>query len=242
MEETIQPLDVVQQLKPNKYLVIGIASSFILHLICAFILIGLPAGSPPPSRSVTYVDLNATQQPAPVAVPPKQTAPVAVNPELPVLPGPETPSQAPQPVAQPAQPTQPPAPQETKVEEQRSHTIMGLGLTKGYFKTLGEGETLRAGVKEYYLDMLQVINEKWWMDQQIDKRHLAPVIINITLARNGMIVDSRILQGSGNSRYDKAVLAALTAASPLPPLPASFDGDFFQAPIRLIPPLNLMAW
>ena len=119
---------------------------------------------------------------------------------------------------------------------------MGLGLTKGYFKTLGEGETLRAGVKEYYLDMLQVINEKWWMDQQIDKRHLAPVIINITLARNGMIVDSRILQGSGNSRYDKAVLAALTAASPLPPLPASFDGDFFQAPIRLIPPLNLMAW
>ena len=128
------------------------------------------------------------------------------------------------------------------MEEGRSHTAIGLGLTKGYFRGLGDGGTLREGIKGYYLEMLQGINEKWWLDQQLDKRNLAPVVVNITVARNGEIIGSEIMKGSGNPRYDKAVLAALLAASPLPPLPPSYEGESFQAPIRLVPPLNLMAW
>jgi len=119
---------------------------------------------------------------------------------------------------------------------------MGLGLTKGYFKSLGEGETLRVDIKEYYLEMLQAINEKWWLDEKIDKRRVAPVIVTITIARSGELVNSVMTRSSGNRQYDKAVLEALAKASPLPPLPKSYDQDFFQAPIRLVPPLNLMAW
>jgi periplasmic protein TonB len=169
-------------------------------------------------------------------MPPKVAQP---QPTPQVAPAPVSTPQTPQPEAATVRPA---PPQEAKVEEQRSHTLLGMGLTKGYFKSLGEGESLRAGIKGYYLEMLQSINERWWMDEKIDKRRLAPVVVNIIVARNGDIVDSKILRGSGNPLYDKAVLAALTAASPLPPLPADYDQDFFQAPIRLVPPLNLMAW
>jgi periplasmic protein TonB len=243
MEDALQPLAAVQQLKASKYLVLGLTGSIILHLVCAFFLFGQPAESQAPSPSVTYIDLSAIKPPAPMVTP---TTPPAIQEPQPIpqpivqpAPIPKTEPLARQPEATPPQPA---AAQEIRVEEQRSHTIMGLGLTKGYFKSLGEGETLRAGVKGYYLEMLQVINEKWWIDQQIDKRNLAPVIVNITVARNGEILDTHIMRGSGNPRYDRAVLASLAAASPLPPLPANYVGDSFQAPIRLIPPLNLMAW
>ena len=254
MEDALQPLEAVQ-IKPNKYLVLGIAVSVLLHLACAFLLFGQPAGPPAPSPAVTYIDLNAPPHPA-ITVPTKITMPpkpvqeprppqVSENPPLApqseALPAKPAESAAPATAAASAEPVAA-APQETRMEEQRSHTTMGLGLTKGYFKSLGEGETLREDVRGYYLEMLQGINEKWWMDQQLDKRRIDPVVVSITMARNGEIVGSEIIRGSGNPRYDKAVLAAVAAASPLPPLPASYEGDFFQAPIRLVPPLNLMAW
>ena len=262
MEDAFQPLDAVQ-IKPNKYLMLGIAVSVLLHLACAFVLLGQPAGSPAPSPAVTYIDLNAAQHPARTTVPNKETAPAksVQEPQLPQVS--ENPPQAEPPEALPAKPAEsavpavpakppesavPAAPAEPgatappKTEEQRSHSTMGLGLTKGYFKSLGEGETLREDVRGYYLEMLQGINEKWWVDQQLDKRRIDPVVVSITVARNGEIVGSEIIRGSGNPRYDKAVLAAIAAASPLPPLPASYEQDFFQAPIRLVPPLNLMAW
>jgi periplasmic protein TonB len=246
MEDALQPLAAVQQLKTSKYLVLGITGSIILHLACALVLLGQPAATPAPSPAVTYVDLSAPVRPTPVVAPLQETTPPKLQepqpvpqPQLQPVPTPET---VPQAQHSEAAPIQPAAAQEIKIEETRSHTTMGLGLTKGYFRSLGEGENLREGVKAYYLEMLQVINEKWWMDQQLDKHSLAPVIVNLTVARNGSIIDCYIMRGSGNPRYDRAVLASLQAASPLPPLPANFEGDSFQAPIRLVPALKLMSW
>ena len=238
MESALHPLDAVQ-IKPNKYLVLGIAFSVLLHLACAFFLLRLPSGEPASSPSVTYIDLQAAAHAASMTPPPGKTAPPKLLPEPLEPPLPENPPQAKPSETLPARLA--PAP-ETRVEEERSHTTIGLGLTKGYFKGLGDGETLREGIKEYYQQMLQAINEKWWIDEQLDKRYVTPVVVNIVVARDGEIIGKSILRTSGNARYDNAVLAALTAASPLPPLPASFEGDFFQAPIRLVPPLNLMAW
>jgi protein TonB len=240
MEDTLQPPGAVHQLKPHKNLLIGIAVSIALHLIFALVLLGLPSGPPRNTQSVTYLDLKALQAPAPMAASSKPA------PESETLHEEQTPTQPPtlqqtKPALQAAEST-PQPPQQVKVEEERTRTVMGLGLTKGYFKSIAEGETLRVGIREYYLDMLQVINEKWWLDQQIDKRRVAPIVINITVARNGEILACDVIKTSGDRRYDKAVVAALVAASPLPPLPPSFTGDTFQAPIRLVPPLNLMAW
>jgi periplasmic protein TonB len=242
MEEALQPVEADPQTRTNHYLAIGIAVSVTLHLICTFVMLGLPQGSPAP-QSVTYIDLGAPQHPAPMPELPKQSAPENPAPKIEQPAVPEAPS-APEslPQAQQSQLLPNPPAAAPKAEQERSHTTLGLGLTRGYFKSLGDGETLREDIKGYYLEMLQGINEKWWVDQQLDKRRIDPVMVSITVARNGEIVNSEVLRSSGNPRYDRAVLAALAAASPLPPLPSNYEGDFFQAPIRLVPPLNLMSW
>jgi len=241
MEHALQPLEEDQNTRSTNYFALGIAASVILHLVCSAILISLPEGSRT-TQSVTYVDLSTIQQPAPM--PPPQTAapvePIAPEAQTPVVP--ETPIVPPLPEQiEPTAAQQPPVAPPEAVAEQLSQTTLGLGLTKGYFKSLGSGETLREDIKDYYLEMLQDVNEKWWLDPKLDKRR-STIVVNITVARNGEIVESRILAGSGDHRYDRAVLAALAAASPLPPLPITYNGEFFQAPIRLVPPLNLMAW
>lgn len=243
MEEALQPLETEQQTKSRNYLALGIAASVVLHLLCTAVLFGLPGGSPP-RQSVTYIDLRMLQHPAPMTPPTEETIPekVAAKPATP--PVPET-SPVPAPLQNQQPQTvqdQPQAPPETKAEEQLSHTTLGLGLTKGYFKGLGDGETLREGVKGYYQEMLQRINEKWWQDPQLGKQGVRPVVFTITVARTGEIVDTQIMRSSGNRSYDRAVLALVKGASPLPPLPESYVGDFFQAPVRVVPPLNLLAW
>lgn len=240
MEHALQPLEEEQNTGSSNYFALGIAASVILHLVCTVVLMSLPEGSQT-TQSVTYVDLSTVREPAPMPAPQTKAPlePVAPEPQTPVLP--ETPIAPPEKIEPSTdvqqQPVAPPEP----VAEQLSQTSLGLGLTKGYFKSLGSGETLREDIKDYYLEMLQGVNEKWWLDPKLDKRG-STIVVNITVARNGEIVESQILSGSGDSRYDRAVLAALAAASPLPPLPITYNGEFFQAPIRLVPPLNLMAW
>lgn len=238
MEDTLQPLDENDQPIPlNKPLLFGLAASLVLHVACTVILIGLPGGGSPPRQSITYVDL-AHVPPTPAMAPPaSEPAPVeeSAPPETP--PVPEAPP-TPQPPQAAAQPEAPPQQQSAAPMEELSHTTLGLGLTKGYFKSLGDGETLRVDIKEYYLELLQRINEKWWMDQ-FDQQRVDPIVISITVARNGSIVGSTIIGSSGNPRYDRAVQRSLVAAGPLPPLPPEYEGEFFQAPIRLVPPLNL---
>lgn len=244
MEEALQPLEADQQTSPNRHLALGISASVLLHLICSAVLLGLPQGSQAPP-SVTYIDLGMPRQASPVPPQKQEALPekAALKAEMPLVPetpiAPEAPAQAQESKAAPKPPA---ATRETAVEEQRPRSTLGLGLTKGYFKSLGDGETLRPGIRNYYLDMLQGINEKWWLDQQVDKAQIRTIVVNIVVARNGDIVNSAIVTSSGNAGYDKAVQAALTAASPLPPLPEEYEGDFFMAPIRLVPPLNLMAW
>lgn len=241
MDDVLPQLDPVQ-IKAQKRFISAIAVSILLHIVSAYFLLFHFSGAPSRSASVTYIDLKSFQQaaPTPMTVPERKAPPAEIPPQPAKQAAPET-----QPEVQRA--AVPPAPSATvqepvKAEEDLPHNTLGLGLTKGYFKSLGDGETLRAGIKSYYLAMLQGINEKWWLDQQLDKRSFAPMVVNITIARNGEIIGSQILRSSGSRRFDKAVLAALTTASPLPPLPEGFQGDTFEAPVRLVPPLNLMSW
>ncbi|GAB7026079.1 energy transducer TonB [Geotalea toluenoxydans] len=118
---------------------------------------------------------------------------------------------------------------------------VGLGATRGYFRSLGDGETLREDIQAYYFELLQNINEKWWLDKDIDRMGIKEVVMNIVIARDGTIVAKELVHSSGNTGYDKAVLKALAGAGSLPPLPETYNGDFFLAPIRLVAPLNLLA-
>lgn len=241
MEDALQPIDEdVQPIEINKPFAIGLAVSLVLHIACSVVIIGLPGGGSPPRQAITYVDLGHVPSP-PAMAPPASKAPAQKEIPETEAPAPETPA-APQALqeAKPQEVPQQPAPAATPMEE-LSRTTLGLGITKGYFKSLSDGDTLRVDIKEYYLALLQRINEKWWMDQFQQKR-VNPIVVSITVARNGDILGSTIMTSSGDPQYDRAVQRSLVAAGPLPPLPPEYDGDIFMAPIRLVPPLNLMGW
>jgi periplasmic protein TonB len=117
---------------------------------------------------------------------------------------------------------------------------LGLSITSGYFASIGEGETLRDDIREYYFEMLRSINEKWWVNKDNHLTGRKSAVFYLVIARNGTIVDRMLVESSGNPAYDKAMLKTLEAANPLPPLPETYRGDFFQAPLRFNAPLNLM--
>ncbi|HEX2770482.1 MAG TPA: energy transducer TonB, partial [Geobacteraceae bacterium] len=115
-----------------------------------------------------------------------------------------------------------------------------LSITSGYFARIGEGETLRDDIREYYFAMLHSINEKWWVNKDNHPAGRKSAVFYLVIARNGTIVDRTLVESSGNPAYDKAMLQTLEAANPLPPLPKTYRGDYFQAPLRFNAPLNLM--
>ncbi|WP_224981500.1 energy transducer TonB [Geomonas agri] len=249
MQDAIDPLDPLCPLEEeqsptslNKQLLTGLAVSLALHLVCAVALLGIPGGGEPARPAVTFVDLNTIPAPVPAAPAVQPQPQPDPEPELPqeeAEPLPPTPTPQPVQAAQPASPPPQAAQRQTSVEEQ-SRTTFGMGLTKGYFKPLSDGETLRPEIKDYYIRLLQGVNEKWWLEQKDQK--VAPIVVNLTITRSGEIIGSTILQSSGNIVYDRAVQKTLESAGPLPPVPPNYIGDFFQAPVRLVPPLNLLSW
>jgi len=84
------------------------------------------------------------------------------------------------------------------------------------------------------------INEIWWVNKDNHPAGRKSAVFYLVITRNGTIVDRMLVESSGNPAYDKAMMQTLEAASPLPPLPETYRGDYFQAPLRFNAPLNLM--
>lgn len=214
--------------------------SCLLH-VAVFVLLTLKKLDGEGGKRVAFMDLAMIQ---PSVNPAMLSAPVS----KPLTPPAVT---APAPVPEPTVP----APSEmSKMEDKLEQTLqapdnpaalqqvsVGLGATRGYFRSLGEGETLREDVQAYYFELLRSINEKWWLDKNIDRTGIREVVINIIITRDGTIVRKELMRGSGNMAYDRAVLKALEGTGPLPPVPDSYQGQYFLAPIRLVAPLNLLA-
>ncbi len=156
-------------------------------------------------------------------------------------------------------PIQPPAPAEPlseldKLRENTRKTLgnaasqpeavqeasLGLGMTSGYFTSIGDGDTLRDDIREYYFELLRRVNEKWWLNRDSHGKGWKSAVFYLVIARDGKIMDRTMVESSGNPACDKAMMQALEAASPLPPLPETYRGDFFQAPLRFNMPLNLL--
>ena len=118
----------------------------------------------------------------------------------------------------------------------------GLGMTSGYFSSLSEGKSLRPDIREYYFNLLQRVNETWWVNKDSQSGGWGrDAIVNVVIARNGTVVNLELYKSSGNSTRDRALLKSLETASPLPALPDSYTDEYFAAPLRFVEPLNLMA-
>jgi protein TonB len=125
--------------------------------------------------------------------------------------------------------------------QKMQQNALSLGMNFGFFRSFADGESLRHEIREYYLTMLQKINESWWLIGGADPRGVrqnASIIVRI--ARNGDIIERKVVNGSGNAEYDRTILRALDVATPFPPLPESYQGFYFDAPLRLVVPSGLM--
>lgn len=173
------------------------------------------------------VPSNRTDSPATPADPPQLTREMTI-------PSPREETSPETPAATEALPPHP-APQTTR-------PAISLGVTRGFFKSLGDGETLRGDIREYYLALVTRINEQWWA---VESEGIEPgqheALVTILMRKNGEILDIRLVRSSGSPDYDRLILNALKTATPLPPLPESYAGEYFQAPIRLMAPGGLLS-
>lgn len=223
----------------NNPLVRALTLSVALHL--AFVIVAMLL----PGRLVRYnpehivmVDLTDATHPVQQQEPREITSvkPSAVNMQQQmVVPDPsDMVVPLPQPI--PEEEVSPPPP------AQANDSSLSLGLTRGFFRSLADGETLRSDVREYYFALVERVNEQWWTtaartDMELGRRE---ALVTITVRKSGEIFDVRLLKSSGNDDYDRMIVDALQAASNLPPLPESFPGEFFQAPLRLMAPRGLL--
>lgn len=116
-------------------------------------------------------------------------------------------------------------------------TPLGLGMTHGYFSGLADGRTLRDDIRSYYFEIVEKINREWWDKAGLLKEPLRQDgIFELQVRRDGTIISTRILNGTGNREADRLLTDIIRKASPLPPLPPSYDMDLFRAPLRVKAP------
>lgn len=218
---------------PRERLTRMLVISLIVHLAIFSAVLLAPRGGGD-GRTVAFVDLTMPPDASPSAPP---LAPQAPKPPPAAEPAEKSSPEAVEPQAKESAP----APEPAKPEPAATGgTSINLGIGRGYFGSLGEGETLKDEIREYYFEMVTRINERWWQRPEADDSRVGMVMVMIVVARDGKVVNCQLMRSSGRRSYDEAVVAAVQAASPLLPLPATFEGDFFQAPLRVMPPLSLM--
>jgi protein TonB len=215
-----------------------LAFSILLHAL-AVVLFLSPRHGRFGGATVSYLDLNMemARQPAPVTNPAKPAVSGKYEPPVPSPAAPVAPLSDLDKLQAHAQKTLDAATARPAALQEAS---FGLSITSGYFSSIGAGETLRDDIREYYFEMLRRINEKWWLNRESHQAGRKGAVFYLVIARNGAIVDRMLMESSGNPVCDRAMLHTLEAAGPLPPLPNTYRGDFFQAPLRFNMPLNLL--
>lgn len=104
-----------------------------------------------------------------------------------------------------------------------------IGMQGAGGVSLGQNTTLGNRFGAYVNLMRQRISEKWNTSGMSNdgKR----VLITFTILRDGRVQDVRVAQASGNYTLDSSSQRAILEASPLPPLPPTFEKDSAQVEI-----------
>jgi len=214
----------------------ALAISLMLHLLAVVFIIA--AGSAIRNTPVISGILVESVAPSPAISRPKPAEPL-LAPTPPETEPPSDVSPGEQPLPSPAVQPSPMGKASEEMKELMT-TPLGLGMTYGYVGSLGDGNSLREDIREYYFELVGKINREWWKraDGLKEPIRLDGIIV-LYLRPDGSIISQRMNQGTGSQEADQILLDAIKAVSPLPPLPASFDQDMFLAPLRIKAPSNL---
>ncbi|MGI8989431.1 MAG: cell envelope integrity protein TolA [Bryobacteraceae bacterium] len=76
-----------------------------------------------------------------------------------------------------------------------------------------------------YVALLQERIASKWNTGDFAGRSLRPVVVSLTILRDGNVRNVRVAEPSGNALLDRSAERAVLDASPLPPLPLAFERD-----------------
>ncbi len=114
---------------------------------------------------------------------------------------------------------------------------LGLGMTHGYFSGFADGRSLKDDIRVYYFEMVEKINREWWNHAaQLNEPIRQDGLFDVLLQRDGTIVSIQIKQGTGLPEADRLLMEIIRKASPLPPLPSTYELSMFRAPLRIKAP------
>lgn len=209
--------------KPGRLWPIVLSLSLHGILVLGAVLVPmLVARAQPPIefRTVNIVPVQALGVPEPEPEPVAETRP---EPPRPAPPEPERPT-APSPTAtKKAEPSpKPSAPQPTQ-PKQRQGSPLGSDIASSPFGAAGVGLDNPDFTYGYYVDqMLSMIGSSWVRPRVVGR---IEALVYFRIARDGTVTELKLVTSSGNRAFDEAALRAVSAAAPLPPLPASFSAD-----------------
>jgi protein TonB len=215
----------------------ALALSLVLHIGAALVFIiagGFRTGG---KTTPDFLIQEVALAPSISALPKPEPAPAERRPAMTPA-SPSTALETDQPVQEPV--TEPPAESMTGPGKEATtlmSTPLGLGMTHGYFSGLSDGRSLKDDIRGYYFEMVEKINREWWDKAGLLKEPLRQDgIFEVLIQRDGTILSTRMLRGTGSREADRVLAEIIKKASPLPPLPSNYDQNLFQAPLRIKAP------
>jgi len=138
--------------------------------------------------------------------------------------------------APPAAPVTEPAPAATQAGGGGGASIPGAtGARIGFAGKSGvTSENLQTKYREYYNIIQSRVHENWEYPKGFEYEKVT-VIVSIRIGRNGNLISSWLEESSGHRRFDDSLLIATKKASPFPPLPVDFEGNFLEVGLRFCP-------
>jgi protein TonB len=187
-----------------------------------------PAPRPPAAAPVKLAIAAASRPDRRFVLPPRKPAPPRVQPAA-AAPAPPMPAP---PLPQPAAAAAPvPAAARTAVAATGAGigpggpAGQGTGSAGAGRAALGDGDLAALG--DDYLERLRrwLARYKRYPEDARARQEEGEVVVAFVLARDGTVLEAGIERSSGHPSLDRAALAMLRAASPVPPPPPQFRGE-----------------
>jgi TonB family protein len=89
--------------------------------------------------------------------------------------------------------------------------------------------------RAYYDRIYAHIYAVWNPPKSVSKDSKIVTVVGVVISPNGSIEQHWIEKKSGNIYYDESVLRALSAANPLPPIPAELGNDTMEVGLKFLP-------
>jgi len=236
-------------------------TSLVMHFVVITVFLVLPVVTrcikcEKPDEDVVYFDLMP--QPSEPAPPVPQSVPEPPRPETPQPEPPKPEPPQPEPLKPEPLPPEPKKPEPTPVAEKKKKpevqrqtnivyktpqkpapvkqsTIDPKSIEKSLFENLPAPPRMQASggnpsEMARYDALVRNAYYRAWVQPSM---RYPSVILRITIARDGRIVNKRMVSGSGIAEMDQSARSAMMAVTAVEPLPASFKGNLYEKEIEL---------